>query len=141
MLTVPGYARRAEPEDAPPSRPSQSRLLTSRDRPGTVVRAAFITGRSAPIRSYCQRDAQPRRFGVPARRHVEAASLRPSRSVMTGRETMRTWRCWEDPELAGEAALPRTRALPGPGGLVAAGRGARSWGDGGAPGRRQRDRG
>jgi len=54
-----------------------------------------------------------RRVDGPARRHVEAASLRPSRSVMTGRETVHTWLCWEDSGFAGEAALPRTRALPG----------------------------
>ena len=29
---------------------------------------------------------------------------------MTGRETVRTWLCWEDPGFAGEAALPRTLA-------------------------------
>src|SRR5260370_30248570 len=55
----------------------------------------------------------PHRVGVPAWRHIESRSLRRSRSVMTVGETLRTWLCWEDPELAGEATLPRTRALPG----------------------------
>src|SRR5438067_13347448 len=72
-------------------------------------------GSSARIRPPGQHGPQALRFG-PARRHVEAASLRPSCSVMTGRETVRTWLCWEDPGFAGEAALPRTRALPGPAG-------------------------
>jgi hypothetical protein len=130
----------AAPAADPPAAPGRAAIAPSRPSPGCgrferrpekphagsprigVIRAPPV-GRlpwlsAAPIRQ--------------AWRHAGAASLRPSRSVMTGRETCAPGSAGRIRGFAGEAALPRTRAVPDR--RVNSSRDARRWDDGGAPG-------